>query len=136
MAKAFGCIVTAEGVETEQQLAVLQTLDCPRAQGFLFTHPVPAEELPALFASTRVAAARSRRGCLSQPSPSTLATPSTSAHALRERHKRTVGRRRREVVIAPEAHTVHRAAELTGLAAFLPIHATRSAAIASIQPKE
>ena len=43
---------------------------------------------------------------------------------------------RLEVVIAPEAHTVHRAAELTGLAAFLPIHATRSAAIASIQPKE
>ncbi len=42
---------------------------------------------------------------------------------------------RLEVVIAPEAHTVHRAAELTGLAAFLPIHATRSAALASIQPK-
>ncbi len=49
MAKALGCIVTAEGVETEQQLAVLQKLDCPRAQGFLFTHPVPAEELPALL---------------------------------------------------------------------------------------
>jgi diguanylate cyclase (GGDEF)-like protein len=45
MAKALGCTVTAEGVETEEQLAVLETLDCPRAQGFLFARPVPAEEL-------------------------------------------------------------------------------------------
>jgi diguanylate cyclase (GGDEF)-like protein len=49
MAKALGCAVTAEGVETEQQLAVLQTLDCPRAQGFLFSRPVPAEGLAALL---------------------------------------------------------------------------------------
>jgi diguanylate cyclase (GGDEF)-like protein len=49
MAKALGCTVTAEGVETEDQLAILQALDCPRAQGFLFARPVPAEELAALL---------------------------------------------------------------------------------------
>jgi anti-anti-sigma factor len=40
---------------------------------------------------------------------------------------------RLELVIPPEARAVHRAAELTGLAAFLPIHATRGAGLASIQ---
>jgi diguanylate cyclase (GGDEF)-like protein len=49
MAKAIGCTVTAEGVETEHQLTVLRELDCPRAQGFLFSLPVPAEELGALL---------------------------------------------------------------------------------------
>ena len=49
MARAFGCIVTAEGVETEEQLAVLKTLGCDRAQGFLLAEPFQAsrkEQLP------------------------------------------------------------------------------------------
>ena len=49
MAEAIDCTVTAEGVETEQQLAILQELGCPRAQGSFFAQPVPAEELPALL---------------------------------------------------------------------------------------
>jgi diguanylate cyclase (GGDEF)-like protein len=49
MAKAIGCTVTAEAVETEHQLTVLRELGCPRAQGFLFSLPVPAEELGALL---------------------------------------------------------------------------------------
>jgi len=50
MASAMGCTVTAVGVETEQQLAALQSLECERAQGFLLGRPVPAEELSALVA--------------------------------------------------------------------------------------
>jgi EAL domain-containing protein (putative c-di-GMP-specific phosphodiesterase class I) len=49
MAKAIGCTVIAEAVESEHQLTVLRELDCPRAQGFLFSLPVPAEELGALL---------------------------------------------------------------------------------------
>ncbi len=37
--------VTAEGVETEQQLAILRRLGCPQLQGFFLGHPLPAEEL-------------------------------------------------------------------------------------------
>jgi diguanylate cyclase (GGDEF)-like protein len=37
--------VVAEGVETKDQLNMLQTLGCPRAQGFLFARPMPADEL-------------------------------------------------------------------------------------------
>ncbi len=40
---------TAEGVETEQQLTALQDLGCSQAQGYLFSRPCPANELPALL---------------------------------------------------------------------------------------
>jgi diguanylate cyclase (GGDEF)-like protein len=50
MANALGCVVTAEGVETEQQLAALRALGCGRAQGFLLARPIPVDELTALLA--------------------------------------------------------------------------------------
>jgi diguanylate cyclase (GGDEF)-like protein len=49
LAHALGLVVVAEGVETEQQFEVLRSLDCDFAQGFLFSRPVPASELRALF---------------------------------------------------------------------------------------
>jgi diguanylate cyclase (GGDEF)-like protein len=50
MARALGCTVTAEGVETESQLAALRTLGCDRVQGFLLNRPVPVDELGDLLA--------------------------------------------------------------------------------------
>jgi diguanylate cyclase (GGDEF)-like protein len=49
MANALDCVVTAEGVETEQQLATLRALGCGRAQGFLLARPLPVDELTALL---------------------------------------------------------------------------------------
>jgi EAL domain-containing protein (putative c-di-GMP-specific phosphodiesterase class I) len=40
----------AEGIETEGELAFLQQAGCTRGQGFLFSRPVPAEEVPVLLA--------------------------------------------------------------------------------------
>jgi diguanylate cyclase (GGDEF)-like protein len=40
MAKDVGCTVTAEGVETEEQLQILESLGCDHAQGFLIARPV------------------------------------------------------------------------------------------------
>lgn len=45
LAHALRLQVVAEGVETEQQLEVLKSLGCDLAQGFLFSHPLPAAEL-------------------------------------------------------------------------------------------
>jgi diguanylate cyclase (GGDEF)-like protein/PAS domain S-box-containing protein len=44
MAKGLGLKVVAEGVETEQQLQLLKSLNCQYVQGFYFSKPLPAEE--------------------------------------------------------------------------------------------
>ena len=45
MAQSLNLEVVAEGVETEDQLEFLRTLNCTEAQGYLFTPPVPALEV-------------------------------------------------------------------------------------------
>ena len=45
LAKDLGMRVTAEGVENEQQAAILAGLGCTEVQGFLYSRPVPAAEL-------------------------------------------------------------------------------------------
>ncbi|HTB65539.1 MAG TPA: EAL domain-containing protein [Steroidobacteraceae bacterium] len=47
LARNIGVRVIAEGVETPQQLAVLQSLRCDMAQGYLLGRPMLAEQLPA-----------------------------------------------------------------------------------------
>jgi len=42
-------VTTAEGVETEEQLAFLRQHGCSEVQGFYFSYPVPAKELRAVF---------------------------------------------------------------------------------------
>jgi diguanylate cyclase (GGDEF)-like protein len=58
MSRALGCTVTAEGVETEDQLDALRALDCERVQGFLLARPVPAAALEGLLVSDNVVAIR------------------------------------------------------------------------------
>jgi diguanylate cyclase (GGDEF)-like protein len=49
MSRALGARVVAEGVETEDQLAGVRKLGCELAQGFLFSRPVPPDEIDALL---------------------------------------------------------------------------------------
>ena len=49
-ASALDLVVTAEGVETADQLDQLRALGCQQAQGYLFACPVPAGEVPELLA--------------------------------------------------------------------------------------
>ncbi len=47
MADALKLEVVAEGVETVQQLHALADLKCNQAQGYLISHPVPPQDIPA-----------------------------------------------------------------------------------------
>ena len=50
LAHNLGMDVTAEGVETPEQIESLSALNCRRAQGFYFSRPLPAEEAERLIA--------------------------------------------------------------------------------------
>lgn len=47
MAQALGMLTTAEGVETEGQLAFLRAQGCDEGQGFHFSRPLPASAFEA-----------------------------------------------------------------------------------------
>ena len=47
MGRALGVSVTAEGVETHAQRRFLEEIGCQVVQGYLYSRPVPASDLPA-----------------------------------------------------------------------------------------
>ena len=49
---SLGMRLTAEGVETAEQLSWLRREGCHEAQGYLISRPRPADEIPALLAAT------------------------------------------------------------------------------------
>jgi len=50
LAKSLGMRVTAEGIETAEQLAQLRELGCDQGQGYYFSKPLPPHEAEALLA--------------------------------------------------------------------------------------
>jgi EAL domain-containing protein (putative c-di-GMP-specific phosphodiesterase class I) len=50
MAHGLSMRVIAEGVETREQLEILQSLNCDELQGFYVARPLPADRVPALMA--------------------------------------------------------------------------------------
>jgi EAL domain-containing protein (putative c-di-GMP-specific phosphodiesterase class I) len=48
MAAALNLAVTAEGIETEDQLAALRELKCNQVQGFYLARPMPAADMRSL----------------------------------------------------------------------------------------
>jgi diguanylate cyclase (GGDEF)-like protein len=52
LGRALGLRVVAEGVESAASAALLAAIGCDLAQGFHYSPPVPAEQLPALVRST------------------------------------------------------------------------------------
>ena len=49
LAQHFNLLVTAEGIETENQLKIVKEYGSHLGQGFYFSKPVPAEELEKMF---------------------------------------------------------------------------------------
>ncbi|MFH1059653.1 MAG: PAS domain S-box protein [Pseudomonadota bacterium] len=52
MGRSLNLQVVAEGVETREQLEFLRDNQCDQMQGFLFSRPVPAEEIERLLGQT------------------------------------------------------------------------------------
>jgi diguanylate cyclase (GGDEF)-like protein/PAS domain S-box-containing protein len=49
LGSSLGMTTIAEGVETKAQLEILRGEGCDQVQGFLFSPPVPAKDVPTLF---------------------------------------------------------------------------------------
>ncbi|CAO3363310.1 EAL domain-containing protein [Azospirillum palustre] len=49
LGRSLGLSVIAEGVETQKQLQLLRDLACESYQGFLFSRPIPPEEVERLL---------------------------------------------------------------------------------------
>jgi EAL domain-containing protein (putative c-di-GMP-specific phosphodiesterase class I) len=49
LGKALSLTIVAEGVETTEQEGFLRNHACDEIQGYLFSRPVSAESIPALF---------------------------------------------------------------------------------------
>jgi diguanylate cyclase (GGDEF)-like protein/PAS domain S-box-containing protein len=75
LARTLQTSVVAEGIEEENQAAALERLGCPRAQGFYFSRPIPAEKVEELLAlgrplgGPRIPAPQPARASLLKPVP-------------------------------------------------------------------
>jgi EAL domain-containing protein (putative c-di-GMP-specific phosphodiesterase class I) len=51
LAAAFGLVTVAEGVETGEQLNKLRELNCAQLQGYLYSRPIPGEQIESMLAA-------------------------------------------------------------------------------------
>ena len=50
LGQSFHFDIVAEGIETEEEAKLLSELGCSKGQGYFYSKPIPAKELPALIA--------------------------------------------------------------------------------------
>ena len=53
LARAFGLSITAEGVEKEEQLEFLKSIECDEIQGYLYAKPLSLEELKSFYTASK-----------------------------------------------------------------------------------
>jgi EAL domain-containing protein (putative c-di-GMP-specific phosphodiesterase class I) len=106
LARGLGMTTVAEGVETAQQLATLTDAGCTRVQGYLFSRPVPEDEVlglvmePMLLRTCNVAD-RQDRGCYPAAGSGFTSCTGCSALSIRTRRSATPSQppRRRILIV-------------------------------------
>lgn len=78
LARSLELTVTAEGIESDEDLAFLKTNNCVLGQGYLFSRPVPEDALPQLVEDVARAAAINRQEIVELPAPMTTLSPLTA----------------------------------------------------------
>gem|GEM_PF-1070934 len=77
LAAAFGLVTVAEGVETTEQLDKLRELRCAQLQGYLYSRPIPVEQIELMLAAPALL-----------PSPGGAASvPRTAITAVRQKRR-------------------------------------------------
>ena len=69
LASRLNMATTAEGVETQAQLQILESLGCTEMQGYLYSRPVPAADVARLLPTTGKPAACAAEDAPGSPSP-------------------------------------------------------------------
>ena len=69
LASRLNMATTAEGVETEAQLQIVESLGCTEMQGYLYSRPVPAEKLIGLLPVNRTPASRAAAQAVAREAP-------------------------------------------------------------------
>ena len=88
LARAFDLRLVAEGIETEGQLSALAELGCQQGQGFLFSPPLPADDLENWLDGWPTRAAAIDWGKRQQDEPTELQVAiKTHQHWLRRLHE-------------------------------------------------
>ena len=96
MAEALGVTTIAEGVESETQAERLLELGCTVAQGYLFSRPMPADDVPATVDRPRDAGPGAGSGrCAAPTAPERGRAVGRSPPAAARAHARPQQRRPR-----------------------------------------
>jgi EAL domain-containing protein (putative c-di-GMP-specific phosphodiesterase class I) len=74
MARSLGMDVVAEGIETEQQSAIVCQMRCPKMQGFFFCKPLPGEAVHQYLDDIAAGERQRLQGCATRPVPASRRT--------------------------------------------------------------
>lgn len=79
LGKSLGKAITAEGVETEQQAAMLRRMGCHVFQGFAYARPMPAADIPAFIRRFAMQQQQAATAMARWPQPITTRPPASPA---------------------------------------------------------